>query len=393
MDPILNPFSPGAGVTPPELVGRDGVLQDIKILIGRVSQKRPERSLLLTGLRGVGKTVLLIQAAHIARQNGCRTFSVEAHEDKSLAGLIAPSLRTLLLDLNRMEGAKEKARQGLAVFRSFLGAVKISVGEFTVGVDVAPALGSADSGDLEIDLPNLFVAIGEAAEERNTAVVIIIDEIQYLKSNELGALIMAMHRVQQNQLPIALIGAGLPILLGLAGQSKSYAERLFRFPEIGKLSVQDAGKALQDPAQAQDVTFTPSALEEIFQLTYGYPYFIQEWGYQAWNMASSASITRELVEEITESVIRGLDESFFRVRFDRLAPSEKRFLRAMADLSSDAKRTGDLADHLGVKNASLGPTRASLIRKGMIYSPAHGDIAFTVPLFDDFMRRAIPALD
>lgn len=260
----------------------------------------------------------------------------------------------------------------------------------TFGLDIDPEKGTADSGDIEIDLPSLFVALAEAADERNTAVAVFIDEVQYFNQKELGALIMAMHKVQQNQLPLVLVGAGLPILPGLAGESKSYAERLFSFPDIGALSEPDAAKALRDPALAADVVFEEPALAEVFRLTQGYPYFLQEWGYQSWNFAIHSPITLATVEGATERVIPRLDQNFFRVRFDRLTPSEKNFLRAIAGLGPGPQRTGDIAEALGVKISSLGPVRAKLIKKGMIYSPAHGDIAFTVPLFDEFMIRAMP---
>lgn len=390
MDPIKNPFSPGAGSPPPELVGRDPILEQARILLGRIKARRPEKSMLLTGLRGVGKTVLLNEIERMAKAAGFRTLAIEAHEDKPLGPLIAPSLRTLLYDLNRVAGAGDKVKRGLAVLRSFVGALKVTVGEVSFGLDIDPEKGTADSGDLEIDLPNLFVAVAEAAEERKSAVAVVIDEIQYFSHTELGALIMAMHKAQQQQLPLLLLGAGLPILPGLAGESKSYAERLFSFPEIGALSEEDAAKALQEPAQAAGVAFRTNALKEVFRLTKGYPYFLQEWGYQAWNLATSSPITLQTVERATATVIPRLDKNFFRVRFDRLTPSEKNFLRAMAELGPGANRTGDIADTLGVKVTSLGPVRAKLIKKGMIYSPAHGDMAFTVPLFDEFMVRAMP---
>jgi hypothetical protein len=274
--------------------------------------------------------------------------------------------------------------------RSFLGQLKVIYEDVAVGLDVEPEEGSADSGDLEIDLPNLFVAVGEAAKERKATVAVFIDEVQYFSQKELGALIMAMHKMQQQQLPVILLGAGLPILPGLAGDSKSYAERLFNFPDVGALTSADAAKALRDPALAADVLFDETALAEVFRLTQGYPYFIQEWGYQSWNTALQSPITLADVVEATEKVVPRLDQNFFRVRFDRLTPSEKNFLRAMAELGPGAQRTGDIADTLKVKVTSLGPVRAKLIKKGMIYSPAHGDMAFTVPLFDEFMIRAIP---
>lgn len=390
MDPIKNPFSPGAGSPPPELVGRDPVLEQARILLGRVKQKKPEKSMLLTGLRGVGKTVLLNEIKRMADGDGYRTISIEAHEGKALGPLIAPYLRSLLYDLDRIAGTGDKVKRGLAVLRSFIGALKLTVGDVSIGLDIDPERGSADSGDLEIDLPNLFVAIGEAAQDRNSAVAIFIDEIQYFSKKELGALIMAMHKVQQLQLPLVLLGAGLPILPGLAGESKSYAERLFNFPNIGALSQADAAKALREPAQEAGVVFENAALDEVFLLTKGYPYFLQEWGYVAWNLATTSPITLQVVRGAKKAVIPRLDENFFRVRFDRLTPSEKNFLRAIAELGPGAHRTGDIAEILKVKVTSLGPVRAKLINKGMIYSPAHGDMDFTVPLFDDFMIRAIP---
>ncbi|MGK0617924.1 AAA family ATPase [Meiothermus cerbereus] len=390
MDPIANPFSPGAGAPPPELVGRDQILSQAQILLGRVKQKRPEKSMVLTGLRGVGKTVLLNEIERMARQNDYRTILLEAHEDKPLGVLLAPGLRNLLYELNRVAGAGEQVKRGLAVLRSFIGAIKVSVGELTLGLDIEPARGSADTGDIEIDLPNLLVAIGEAAEDRKTAVALLIDEVQYFSSKELGALIMAMHKLQQRQLPIVLVGAGLPILPGLAGDSKSYAERLFAFPEVGALSESDAIKALAEPALAKGVRFEPAALSEIYRLTKGYPYFLQEWGYQCWNLAEQSPITLETVQAATAKVISNLDQNFFRVRFDRLTPSEKVFLRAMAKLGPGPHRVGDIAETLKVKTTSLSPVRAKLIKKGMIYSPTYGEIAYTVPLFDQFMRRVIP---
>ena len=390
MDPIKNPFSPGAGSPPPEMVGRDGVLEQARILLGRVRQRRPEKSILLTGLRGVGKTVLLNEMERLAQREGYNTILLEVHEGKPLGSLLIPHLRRLLFDLNRKAGAGDKVRRGLAVLRSFISAIKVTVGDIEVGLDIDPEPGTADSGDLEIDLPDLLAAVAEAAQERQAAVAILIDELQYVKQTELSALIMAMHKMQQGQLPLVLIGAGLPILPGMAGESKSYAERLLQFPGIGPLSKSDAAKALEDPVKAVGAEFEPAALRKIFQLTQGYPYFLQEWGYQAWNRAASSPITLRTVRQATPTVIRRLDENFFRVRFDRLTPREKHFLRAMAYLGPGPHRTSDIADALGARITSLGPVRASLLKKGMIYSPAHGDMAFTVPLFDEFMCRAIP---
>ncbi len=289
------------------------------------------------------------------------------------------------------EGAEKEAKSETLEYRDrFIGTLSLTVGDLTIGLGIDPERGSADSGDLEIDLPNLFIAIGEAAESSKCALAILIDEVQYFSQKELGALIVAMHKVQQRQLPLVLLGAGLPTLPGLAGEAKSYAERLFNFPDIGPFSEGDAATALREPAQAAGVIFELPALEEIFRLTKGYPYFLQEWGYQSWNLAKTSPITLQIVQDATKAVIPRLDKNFFRVRFDRLTPSEKSFLRAMAELGPGAQRIGDIADLLNIKATSLSPVRAKLIKKGMIYSPAYGDLAFTVPLFDEFMIRAIP---
>lgn len=392
MDRTNNPFAPGAGAPPPELVGRDSILEDASILMKRIMRKRPEKSMLLTGLRGVGKTVLLNQMERMAREEGYRTVFIEAHEGKELGTLLAPHLWKLLFGLDRVAGLGNKVRRGLAALRGFISAFKITVSEVSIGLDIEPERGVADSGDLEFDLPELFVSIAEAAEERQCAIAIFIDELQYLSQKELGALIMAMHKLHQRQLPLILLGAGLPILPGLAGDSKSYAERLFSFPNIGALSKEDAGRALQDPAQDVGVVFEQEALFEIYRLTKGYPYFLQEWGYQTWNYAEGSPISLDTVKRATETVIRRLDENFFRVRFDRLIPSEKNFLREMARLGAGNYKTGEIAELLKIKVTSLTPVRSSLIKKGMIYSPAYGELAFTVPLFDEFMVRAIPDL-
>lgn len=390
MDPLKNPYSPGAGAPPPELVGRDAILLQAEILLGRIKNKKPEKSLLMTGLRGVGKTVLLIEIQKKAENLGYKTIFIEAHEDKSLGALLAPYLRTLLYSFNRMAGMGDKARRALSVLRGFIGSLKIAYGDISIGLDIEPEVGFADSGDIEIDLPQLLVAVGEAALDSNYVVSIFIDEIQYLSKKELGALIMAMHKLQQRQLPVLLIAAGLPFLPGLAGESKSYAERLFNFPNIGELSREDAYKALRDPALVVGVDFEEEALEKIYEMTQGYPYFLQEWGYKAWNKAQSNPITYLTVNLATQEVIEQLDNNFFRVRFDRLTPSERFFLRAMADLGEGPYKAGDVADRCSVKISTLSSTRAHLIKKGMIYSPFYGYLAFTVPLFDQFMRRVMP---
>ena len=390
MDPIKNPFSPGAGAPPPELVGREEILNQARILLGRVKLGRPEKSILMTGLRGVGKTVLLNELERMAEAEDYRTILLEVHEKKTLGEMLIPHLRRLLYDLDRMAGAGDKVRRGLSVLKSFVNSIKVTVDDVEFGLGIDPETGTADSGDMEIDLPNLFIAVAEAASERGGQIAILIDEVQYFKKEELSALIMSMHRMQQRQLPVVLFGAGLPTLPGLAGESKSYAERLFSFPVVGALNPREATMALQGPVQKNDVYFEVDALAEIANLTQGYPYFLQEWGYQAWNLSEGSPIELKTVQEASRTVIKRLDESFFRVRFDRLAKGEKRLLRAMAELGAGPHRTGDIADIMEVKISSLGPTRAKLIDKGMIFSSSYGEMAFTVPLFDKFLKRAIP---
>lgn len=389
MEKENNPFSPGAGSPPPELVGRAIILENAKILFTRVLKSRAEKSFLLTGLRGVGKTVLLNEIARIAEQAQYHVILFEAHENKSLAAMLIPQLRNLLFSFSRLANAGYKAKKALSVLKSFISTVKIKIGEIEFGVGIDPDIGSADSGDLEIDLPNLFVAIAEAAQERKTAIAILIDEIQYVSLTELSALIMAMHKMQQRQLPLVLVGAGLPNLPALMGDSKSYAERLFRFPVIGPLSKLDTITALQDPVKACHVKFTQDALNEIYRVTQGYPYFVQEWGYQCWNYAKKSPMNLNTVKDATPAVLRCLDEDFFRVRFDRLTPAEKKYLRAMAKLGEMPHRSGEIASILEGNVSHFAKVRAHLIKKGMIYSPAYGETAFTVPLFGEFMRRVM----
>ncbi|MBW2496315.1 MAG: ATP-binding protein, partial [Deltaproteobacteria bacterium] len=247
--------------------------------------------------------------------------------------------------------------------------------------------------DLERDLQVLIEAAGEAAKSGDTALAIFIDELQYVEEEQLAALITALHRAVQRQLPIVLVGAGLPQLRGRMGRAKSYAERLFDFPEIGPLDEEAARSALAKPAEAEGAAFEPEALEAVLEKTRGYPYFLQEWGKHSWDAADESPITATDVEQASTTTVAALDESFFRVRFDRLTPSEKKYLRAMAELGPGPHRSGDIADVLGRQVTSLGPTRGKLISKGMIWSPSHGDTAFTVPLFDEFMRRIMPGDD
>ncbi|HSW04692.1 AAA family ATPase [Aquabacterium sp.] len=391
MDARDNPYVPGAGTPPPELAGRHEVLERAEIALTRIQRRRPSKSLIVVGLRGVGKTVLLVRFQSEAERLGYQSTLIEAHEGKTLPALIVPPLRKLLFSLSISAAAGDKGRKALRALRSFMGSVKLTWNDMELGIE--PAKGTADSGDLELDLADLLVSVGEAAAEKNTAVALCIDEMQYMTGKEFSALIMALHKVAQLNLPFIVVGAGLPQILGLAGESKSYAERLFDYPTVGPLNDEDAEQALVRPARDMNVLYEKDAIAKIITVTKGYPYFLQQWGYEVWNIAKKSPITLADVERATSEAISALDESFFRVRFDRCTPSEKRYMRALADLGEGAKRSGDIADRLGVKVTSVGPTRSKLIAKGMIYSPQHGETAFTVPLFDDYMRRTMPGND
>jgi hypothetical protein len=390
MDPVTNPFAPGAGTQPPELAGRAALLEQARIAIERIRIGRPAKSFIAVGLRGVGKTVLLNRVSQEAKARQYRVCLIEAHEQKALPHLLVPALRRVLLDLDRMGALADKAKRALRVLKSFMSHVKVRYADAELALDIDPEAGAADSGDLEADLAVLFGAVAEAARARGVGVAIVIDEVQYLSDRDLGALIMAMHRVVQDGLPLLLVAAGLPQVVGLTGRAKSYSERLFDFPVVDALSASDADEALAIPAAQQGVTWHPAALSHVRELTGGYPYFLQEWGYHTWNVAAGPTIGVDDVHAATSVAIKRLDESFFRVRFDRLTPRERDYLRAMAELGAGAHRSGDIAEQLQMRVQSVGPLRSGLIAKGMIYSPAHGDTAFTVPMFDEYLRRSMP---
>ncbi len=390
MDPIRNPYSPGAGTPPPELAGRDELRERVRIAIERIKIGNPAKSVLMVGLRGVGKTVLLDQMRADAEASGVHTLRLEAPEGRSLPALLAPQLRTALLQLSRTEVAKELAIRGLRALAGFAQSLKVKYADIEVGLDFEPEKGLADNGDLEGDLAALLEQVGRAAQGARTALVMFIDELQYVPEEQFAALITALHRCAQQRLPITVVGAGLPQLVGRAGRAKSYAERLFDYPLVGPLSPVDAARAITKPAQDLDVRFTADAVDAIVSRTQGYPYFIQEWGKHAWDAASRTPITLTDVDRASGMTVAALDESFFKVRFDRCTPLEKRYLRAMAELGPGPHRSGDIADMMGRKVNTLAPTRNQLILKGMIWSPNHGDTAFTVPLFDQFMKRAMP---
>lgn len=393
MDPVRNPYAPGAGSPPPELAGRGAIRKDIDVRLQRLRLGRPAKSMMLVGLRGVGKTVLLDQMRRDAEAGGLQTVRIEAPENRSLPALLAPSLRLVLLHLSKKEAAREYAIRGLKALAGFASKLKVTYHDIEVGLDYEPEPGLADNGDLEGDLGTLLQQVGAAAKAARTAAVLFIDELQYVEEPQLAALISALHRCAQEQLPVTIVGAGLPQLRARMGEAKSYAERLFDFPEIGPLNPPDAREAIMRPAENEGAKIEDSAVELIIEKTQGYPYFLQEWGKHTWDAAPKSPIRRDDVINASDEAVAALDESFFRVRFDRLTPTEKKYLRAMADLGPGPHRSGDIANELERSVNSLGPTRAGLIAKGMIWSPTHGDTAFTVPLFDEFMKRIMPGDD
>ena len=393
MDPITNPFAPGAGTPPPELAGRDDVRETVRVAIERVRNRSPTKSILMVGLRGVGKTVLLDRMRDDAEGAGIQTLRVEVSENRSLPAILAPQLRQALLRLSRNEKAKDLAQRALRALAGFAKSLKIKYKDIEVGFDFDPEPGLADNGDLEHDLQALLESAGAAAQEAGSVLAIFADELQYVKEDELAALITSLHRTAQRRLPVVLVGAGLPRLRGRMGRAKSYAERLFDFPEIGPLPPDATKLAIAKPANDRGVEVTAEALDLIVTKTHGYPYFVQEWGKHSWDAAKASPITQADVENASTAAIAALDESFFRVRFDQLTPAEKGYIRAMAELGPGPHRSGDIADELNRDVTSLGPTRNNLISKGMIWSPNHGDTAFTVPMFDEFMHRIMPGED
>lgn len=393
MDPRRNPYAPGAGTPPPELAGRDEIIERASIALDRIAHGRAARSLILYGLRGVGKTVLLQRISTLAEAEGQTTVVIESPEGRSLPSVLGPALRVGLIKMSRTEAAKAAIKRALGALAAFVRAAKVKYDDIEFNLDLDTEAGLADSGDLESDLTDLIVCVGESAAEHKTALVLVIDELQYIPEQQLAALITALHRASQKQLPITLVAAGLPQLLGQMGRAKSYAERLFEFVPIGPLDAAAARQALCVPAEQEGASFTDVAVSEILARTEGYPYFIQEWGKHAWAEAEDSPIELDDARRATEVALAELDASFFRVRYDRLTPSEKRYMRAMAELGPGPHRSGDIADVLGKRINTVAPVRAKLIEKGMVYSPAHGDTAFTVPLFDGFMKRTMPALD
>ena len=385
MDRVRNPFAPGAGSQPPELAGRGEIIAAADTALQRVLVGRPAQSQMLLGLRGVGKTVLLNRIEQIAEGYGYLTSFIEAPEDRKLVELLYPKIHQVLRKLSLIESAKTATYLALRALRSFAGTFKISVGDFEVSADPEP--GVADSGNLEYDITELFLKVGEAAKSAGKGWVLLIDEVQYLSTEELGGLIVAIHRINQKALPVLFFGAGLPAIAGLSGDAKSYAERLFIFPKVDALPKTDAINAIRQPIQGEGEEINDDILDRIVEKTKGYPYFLQEWGHQVWNASPESPIAMMCIEIAEREALRRLDEGFFKVRIDRLTPKEKQYVIAMARLGSGPYRSSDVAEALGEKLTTLGPRRAQIIAKGMIYSPAHGDIAFTVPMFDEYLKR------
>ncbi len=385
MDPVDNPYNPGAGTPPPELAGRESILKQAENTIKRTKKGKPAKSFIMLGLRGVGKTVLLNRIDQIAETAGCRTAIFEAGLDRTLPELLTQQLHRLLLKLDRRKRVSDEVHKAFGLLRGFASAFKVQFGEFEVGLS-----NETTTGDLTIDLTDLIVAIGEAAKSRKTVAVIMIDEVQYVTKSDLSALIMALHKISQRQLPLLFFGAGLPQLAKLAGDAKSYAERLFDYPEIDRLEAKSARAALVEPAKWESVEYKDDALDIILEETDGYPFFLQVWGYHAWEIAPSSPITSEHARSATKSAIAALDTGFFKVRFDRLTNRQQEYARAMAKLGPFPATSTSVANVLGVTVKQAAPIRDEVIKKGMAYSPKRGLVAFTVPKFDEFIKRATP---
>ena len=392
MDPRQNPYAPGAGTPPPELAGRNELIERAAVALDRIRAGRPARSFILYGLRGVGKTVLLNRIRLDAEARGIASVRMEAPEERSLPALLIPALRSTLLRLSRGEALKDNLSRSMRALAGFAKALKVKYRDIEFSIDVDPEAGLADSSDLDTDLADLLATLGRAAGERATAIVLFIDELQYVPEEQLASLIAALHVASQEQLPITMVAAGLPQLVGQTGDAKSYAERLFEFAPVDRLGDDDARNALVVPARKEGIAFSSDAISEILRRTSGYPYFLQEWGKHSWDVADASPIGLDDAQRATAQALAELDASFFRVRFDRLTPAQKRYMRAMAELGPGPHRSGDIARILNRKVTTVAPLRNSLIARGMIYSPGHGDTAFTVPLFDDFMKRTMPEL-
>ena len=393
MEPIRNPYTPNAGAQPPAVLGRDTQLSTFDLLLRRISAGRTEQSMIITGLRGVGKTVLLGRFRSKAQELGWVVVEreVSKHDDEQFRRQMVSAIRTSLFEMSPKARWGDRMQRAAAVLKSFSVSVD-PTGTLTVGMDVDAAQGFADQQELQADLTDLLVAVGEAAKDANKGLVLLFDEVQFLSTTQLEALISALHKTVQRGLPVTMVGAGLPQIAELAGDAKSYSERLFKFPRIGNLNDSDARAALAEPAQAEDASYSDGALDLAIEVTGGYPYFLQELGYAVWSVAEGPTITRKDIEVSVPIYEAKLDESFFRVRLDRATEMERIYLRAMAELGSEAQKAQDVAAVVGRKSTQMGPTRAQLINMGLLYTPEHGYASFTVPHFDKFLKRAIPEL-
>lgn len=390
MDPRDNPYTPGAGTVPPALTGRDAELEAFDVLLDRLSRGNAAQSQIVTGLRGVGKTVLLNKFRE--RADGRSWITVEAEVDSrtELAGLMARLCRRALYSIDAPKKWQVRARQAAEVLKSFTLTFDPN-GGVSISADVEAASGRGDSGQLSDDLTDVFLSLGQAAAEQDTGVLFLLDEIQFLSRVDLEALILALHKCAQRKLPITLVAAGLPQIPRLAGEAKSYAERLFTFPRIGKLDVAAALSALVAPAGSLGVDFEQEAAQAAVAYTEGYPYFLQELGSAVWDIAEEDGIVVADVRQAIPIVEAKLDKSFFHVRVERCTDLELHYMRAMAELGPGPQKSGEVAVTLGyTKSEELGPTRANLIAKGLIYTPGHGLAEFTVPQFDQFLCRTMP---
>ena len=391
MDSRTNPFNPGAGFPPPELAGRDYLISRMSIALGRRAVRRHGKHMLLVGLRGVGKTVLLYHACELAKDMDFEVVVGETDASMRQAGAftreLAQNIGEILPQL-----AKGLAARALDKIHRALSSFSMTISPDGLSLKVETDPDSASIIYSSSSLTSLFVAVGEAAAEREKGILIAIDEVQDLPIEDLSALIAAAHRADQMQLPILLIGAGLPNLPGKACEAKSYSERLFNFPPLGPLPEDDARAALLLPAEREGVKIQEEALEQMVEATEGYPYFIQEWGSNAWEIATGNTITADDVKAAKPLVEASLDENFYSGRTGRLTPKEIEYLHAMAQLGPGPHSTGEIARKLGVVTSSISVRRRDLMDKGMIYSPAYGTLAFTVPMFDKYLKRILPQL-
>ena len=394
MDPRENPYTPNAGARPPVLVGRQDELDAFEVLLDRLRAGRSEQSMIITGLRGVGKTVLLSEFRTSALDRDWVVIEIEIakHDNDQFKELLAREIRKALFAIAPRAKWAGKLKRAAQILKSFTVTVDPQ-GTLSAGLDVEALVGEADSGALDADLTDVLVALGEASTQHNQGVVLLLDEIQFLARPQLEALIAAIHKTVQRQLPITLTAAGLPQLAELAGEAKSYAERLFRFPTIGRLTDSQARRALIEPASESGVRFSEEALDTAIDFTDGYPYFLQEFGQASWNLADGPEINGTDARTAKTVVEEKLDSGFFRVRHNRTTELELAYLRAMAELGPEPQLAGAVAELLGRTSQQCGPTRSKLIEKGLLYTPEHGFASFTVPQFDRYLMRTIPELN